>query len=331
MAKKNTQNLTDVADTQTNSDKLKQLIQSYLHPKEIQWVQTEIIPFNLLLGNGIPRGRIIEILGSESVGKSLLSWYLVKAFQKVGGIAVFCDTETTFPLEFAKSLGVNTDELIYLNSVTVEEMEKDLNEIVNELRAVTEAPILWVVDSISALSSESEFEEDKNEQGDRVLKDKQQPARQAASLSNFFRHNNKMLFQKDITFVALSQLRTKLGVLYGKPTESPGGLALKHYASVRIEINKGKKEKDSNDDVSGVFAHANLVKSKVCQPFRKVELRINNGTGYDPMYGIEDILVASKRISQKDLKNYKCGEDVFAKKDVNEYALNHPEILHAWY
>lgn len=316
----------------SKEQQLKQIIQGYLHPKETKFIRTGIHAFDLLIGDGIPLGRTIEILGSEMTGKSLLFWHIARAFQQAGGIVVFSDAEAKVATEYIKLLGINTDELIYYQPYTVEEWSDDIDETVATIRNVSDAPILWGVDSIAALNSDAEYEEDKDARGNLVLKDSQQPARVAASMSQFFRRKNKLFYKENVTLVCVNQLREKIGVMFGKNTESPGGRALRHYASIRIEINKGKKF-EVGEDIKGQFAHFNIVKNQVAEPFRKAELRINfGGSGYDPYEGLEDVFLKSKRITVKDLKNYQCGEDVFPKKDLSEYVKTHADqLLKAWF
>jgi recombination protein RecA len=329
MVKKNTDPKT-AADTPTNGDKLKELVQSYLHPQDTKYIRTGIHAFDLLIGDGVPRGRTIEILGPEMVGKSLLFWTIARAWQQAGGIVVFSDAEAKTPKLYIERLGINTNELIYYIPNTVEELSDDMDETIPTIRNVSNAPILWGIDSIASLNSEAEYEDDKD--GKQVLKDSQQPARVADSMSKFFRRKNKMFYKEDVTFVCVNQIREKIGVMFGKNTESPGGRALRHYASIRIEINKGKKyEVGADKDVRGQFAHFNIIKNQVAEPFRKAELLINfGGSGYDTYYGMEDVLLRSKRITVKDLKNYQYGETVFPKKDVAEFVANNPDLIKAW-
>ena len=328
-------NLTEknAADTQTNEQKLKELVQSYLHPKDTQYIRTGIHAFDLLIGDGVPRGRVIEILGPEMAGKSLLFWIIARAWQKAGGIVVLSDAEAKTPKFYIEQLGINTNELIYYISNTIEEVSDDMDETIATIRNVSDAPILWGIDSIAALNSESEYEDEKDARGNPILKDSQQPARVAASMSQFFRRKNKLFYKEDVTLVCVNQLREKIGVMFGKNTESPGGRALRHYATIRIEINKGKKfEVGEDKDVRGQYAHFNVIKNQVAEPFRKAELLINfGGTGYDAYHGLEDVLLKSKRISVKDLRNYQCGEDAFPKKDLSEYVKSHEEqLLKGW-
>lgn len=324
-------NLTIPPEGISKDQQLKQLVQSYLHPKNTEFLRTGIHAFDLLIGNGIPLGRTIEILGSELTGKSLLFWHIALAAQKAGYIVVFSDAEAKIATEFITKLGINTNELIYYSPYTVEELSDDIDETIATIRNVSDAPILWGVDSIAALGSDAEYEDEKDERGNRVAKDSQQPARVAAALSIFFRRKNKLFYKENVTFVCVNQIREKIGVMFGKNTESPGGRALRHYASIRVEINKGKKyEVGVDKEIRGVHANFNIVKNQVAEPFRKAELLINWGSGYDTHEGLEDVLLLSKRISVKDTRNFQFGELVFPKKDLKDIVEKNPDLIKAW-
>lgn len=313
-------------DAKPNEEKLKALLSKYRHPDNLTWFRTGIHPLDLLLGDGLPLGRIIEVFGGELAGKSLLAWLIIREVQRKGGIAVFCDKEGTTPTKFIQDLGVNTDELIYYTPETVEEVGEDFDRTIGELRAVTNVPIFWVIDSIAALSSRSEWEGE----GDAMIpKETQQPARLAAAMSQFFKWHVGKCSKQNVTMICLNQLREKIGVMFGKKTESPGGRALKHYASIRLEINRGTKYKIS-EEIHGVAAHFNVVKTKLTPPFRKAELRIDWGTGYNKFVGLDQILLEAKRIKIKAAGKLEYGDEVFAKADIQQLVERHPELLQAW-
>ncbi len=313
-------------DATVNDGKLKALLEKYRHPDNVSWFRTGIHPVDLLLGDGIPYGRVIEVFGGELAGKSLFAWQVIREWQRKGGIAVFSDKEGTTPTKFIQDLGVNTNELIYYTPETIEEIGEDFDRTVNELREVTNVPILWVIDSVAALSSRSEWEE---KGGEMLPKETQQPARLAAAMSQFFKWHVGKCSKQNVTMICLNQLREKIGVMWGKKTDSPGGRALKHYASIRIEINRGTKYKVS-DETQGVAAHFNVVKTKLTPPFRKAELRIDWGTGYNQFVGLDQILLDAKRIKIKGAGKLEYKDEVFAKSDIQQLVERNPELLQPW-
>ncbi len=319
-------NVVAASDVEANEQILKKLLAKYRHPDNLTWLRTGIHPIDLLLGDGLPLGRIIEVFGGELAGKSLLAWLIVRAFQRSGGIAVFCDKEGTTPTKFIQTLGVNTEELIFYTPETIEEVGEDFDRTVGELRAVTSVPILWVIDSVAALSSRSEWE---GEGDDMIPKETQQPARLAAAMSQFFKWHVGKCSKQNVTMICLNQLREKIGVMFGKKTDSPGGRALKHYASVRMEINRGTKYK-VQDETQGVAAHINIVKTKLTEPFRKAELRIDWNKGYNEFVGLDQILLDAKRIKIKGAGKYEYNEEVFTKAEISQIVEKHPELLAAW-
>lgn len=319
----------NVATDQTaadTTDKLKSLLKNYNHPKPLQTVRIGIHPIDLILGNGIPRGRIIEFFGPEMGGKSLLFWHLAIAWQKMGGIVVFFDFEATAPADFMSKLGVNNDDLIYEEVQTIEQMDERIGIIVSELRAVTSAPILIGCDSVAAASSDAEWE---IEDGVYTPKEGGQPARQAAAMSRFCKMNTHKFAKDDVTFIAINQIREKIGVMFGKNTESPCGRALKHYASVRLEITRGKKY-EVNDMVRGTMVHVSAVKNKCSEPLRRVQIRVDWGSGFNPWIGLEEVLVEAGRIKAKGAGKFEYKEETFAKSEIQEFVQKHEELLASW-
>jgi len=325
MPKKSTQTA-DASDASVQADKLKSLLKNYNHPKPIQTVRSGIHPIDLLLGNGFPRGRIIEFFGPEMGGKSLLFWHLAIAWQKMGGIVVFFDFEATAPADFMTKLGVNNDDLIYEEVQTIEQMDERISTIVSELRAVTNAPILIGCDSVAAASSDAEWDID---DGIYTPKDSGQPARQAAAMSRFCKMNTHKFAKEDVTFVAINQIREKIGVMFGKNTESPCGRALKHYASIRIEITRGKKF-EVNDMVKGTMVHISAVKNKCSEPLRKTQVRVDWGSGFNPWIGLEEVLVEAGRIKAKGAGKFEYKDETFTKAEIQEFVQKHEELLAAW-
>lgn len=309
--------------------KLVKLLQKARHPKEVRWIRTGIHAIDLMIGGGIPRGRIIEIFGGESGGKSLLAWQIAKAVQDLGGVVLLYDIEATAPAKFMIALGVNTEDVIMGeiggDVTTVEMIRDDLKNRVEEIRDIDkDIPILVIWDSVAATSCEGEWEnKDKMESKEHAM------GRRGEAMSKFFRQWTEYLDKNDVTLICVNQLRDKIGVMFGRKDESPGGRGLKYHASVRLELTRSKKiEKDGN--VIGVLCRAIVQKNKVAPPFRKSEdLRIMWGTGFDPESGLIDLLIESGRV-KKEKESLVVGDGKYKASELGKLLQEHPEILEEW-
>jgi len=313
-----------IVNTGSLKSELLSIIGKYKRMPEVRWLRTGLHALDLAIGNGIPLGRIVEIYGNESSGKSLLAWTVAKAFQNVGGIVILFDVEATAPREFMEQVGVNHELFILGDGKTVEEIKAEIIEKVNEIRGVDkECPILIIWDSIAATTSDGEWE-DKG-----ALIPKSNMGSRAKAMSEFFRQLTIWLTEQNVTLFCINQVREKIGIVYGNKEESPGGRGLKFHASLRIQINRGKQLKD--DGVyQGQKAALTIFKNKVGPQFRKAEIDIRPEVGYDVWTGLVDMLIAAKRVESINGGYFKYHDKKYDDKEIAKACEENPELLKEW-
>ena len=280
----------------------------------VETIPTGALALDVALGvGGIPRGRIIEVYGPESSGKTTLAQHIVAECQKKGGIAAFVDAEHALDPEYARNLGVNIDELLISQPDTGEQALDITEELVR-----SGAVDIIVVDSVAALVLKAEIEGSMEDQ---------QMGLQARLMSKALRKLTGIIGKTNTTVIFINQLRQKIGVMYGNPETTTGGNALKYYASVRMEIKRVEGLKGDGEDV-GNHVRVRILKNKVAPPFRTAEFDIMFGKGICKIGNILDVAVdldiVKKAGSWFSFNDEKLGQ---GRDKSKEFLANNPEIL----
>jgi recombination protein RecA len=279
----------------------------------IESVSTGSLGLDLALGiGGLPRGRVIEIYGPESSGKTTLALHVVAEVQKNGGTAAFVDAEHALDPVYAHKLGVNLDELLVSQPDTGEQALEITDTLVR-----SNAVDIVVVDSVAALTPRAEIE---GEMGDSL------PGLQARLMSQALRKLTGSISKSKCIVIFINQIRMKIGVMYGSPETTTGGNALKFYASVRLDIRRTGQIKN-RDEVVGNNVKVKVVKNKVAPPFREVEFDIMYGEGISKLGEIIDLGVKAGVVEKSgswfSFNSQRIGQ---GRENVREFLKKNPDI-----
>ncbi|MER5172613.1 recombinase RecA [Thioclava sp. GXIMD2076] len=283
---------------------------------DIESTSTGSLGLDIALGiGGLPKGRIVEIYGPESSGKTTLTLHTVAEEQKKGGVCAFVDAEHALDPSYARKLGVNLDELLISQPDTGEQALEIVDTLVR-----SGAVSLVVVDSVAALTPKAEIEGD---MGDATV------GAQARLMSQAMRKLTASIGRSNCMVIFINQIRMKIGVMFGNPETTSGGNALKFYASVRLDIRRTGAVKD-RDEVVGNATRVKVVKNKVAPPFKQVEFDIMYGEGISKVGELIDLGVKAG-VVEKSGAWYSYGDERIGqgRENAKQFMRDHPDVADA--
>jgi recombination protein RecA len=284
--------------------------------REVHVIPTGSLGLDIALGiGGLPRGRIVEIYGPESSGKTTLTLHIVAEAQKRGGVCAFIDAEHALDVNYAKKLGVKTDELL----VSQPDFGEQALEITDMLVRSNAVDVI-VVDSVAALTPKAELE---GEMGDAHV------GLQARLMSQALRKLTAAIAKSRTMVVFINQIRMKIGVMFGSPETTTGGNALKFYSSVRLDIRRiGAIKKD--EDVVGNRTRVKVVKNKMAPPFKEVEFDILYGQGVSREGDLVDLASEANIVDKSGAWFSFNGERIGqGRENAKQFLIEHPEVFNA--
>ena len=252
-----------------------------------RWISTGSKQLDYIIANrrdgGLPEGRIVEIFGPPSIGKSHIAIQIARSTQQLGGIVVYIDTENATSVENLGLLGVDISKrFVYVDTHCTEEVLSIAEATIMKAKAMDkDVPITIIWDSVAASSPKAELIGDY---------DKDSIGLQARAISKGMRKITGVIGNQNVLFVILNQIRTKIGVMYGDPTTTPGGKAIPFHSSVRIKLGAGQQITNKDKEVVGIHVSAKTIKNKVAPPFRSINFEIHFGIGIKEHEQVFDLL-----------------------------------------
>lgn len=263
-----------------------------------RWISTGSKQLDYMISNqkngGLPEGRIVEIFGPPSIGKSHIATQIAKSTQQMGGIVVYIDTENATSVENLRSLGVDIKKrFVYVDTHCTEEVLSIAESTIIKAKAMDkDVPVTIIWDSVAATSPKAELSGDY---------DQNSIGLQARAISKGMRKITGVIANEKVLMVCLNQIRTKVGVLYGDPTTTPGGMAIPFHSSVRIKLGAGSQILNKNKEPIGINVSAKTIKNKVSAPFRKCDFEIHFGKGIKEHEQVFDLL---RKHGEDQVDNY---------------------------
>ena len=280
---------------------------------QVETTPTGSISLDLALGGGLPRGRVVEIYGPESSGKTTLTLHAIAEIQRAGGTAAFIDAEHALDPAYAKRIGVDVDKLL-LSQPDNGEQALEITEMLVRSNAVD----IIVIDSVAALVPRAEIEGD---MGDSL------PGLQARLMSQALRKLTGVINRSKATVVFINQIRMKIGIMFGNPETTTGGNALKFYASVRMDIRRISQIKQG-DEVIGNRTRVKVVKNKIAPPFREAEFDIMYNEGISRAGDILDIATNREIVEKAGAwYSYKGEKIAQGREAAKTYLHQHPDVM----
>jgi recombination protein RecA len=280
MANKDMNDFTDELITSLNKEHGSKVAYNLSHdtsPTHVnRWISTGSRMLDFIIANrpsgGFPEGRIVEVFGPPGIGKSHIAIQVARSTQHMGGIVVYIDTENATSVENLGLLGVDiTKRFVYVDTHCTEEVLSIAESTIMKAKAMNkDVPITIIWDSVAASSPKAELIGDY---------DKESIGLQARAISKGMRKITGVIANQNVLFICLNQIRTKVGVMYGDPTTTPGGKAIPFHSSVRIKLGAGQQIQDKNKNVIGIHVSAKTIKNKVAAPFRDCKFEIHFGIG----------------------------------------------------
>ena len=283
---------------------------------DCEWIKVDSLRLSRIMGGGIPRGKVIEIFGWESHGKTTVASYLIGQAQKAGFNCAFIDAEHAYEPKYARKVGVDIEKLIFAQPDSGEQALSLCEQMIDTIPNLA----IIVIDSIASLTPQAEIDGD---MGDAHM------GLQARLLSQAMRKLTSKLQKKKVTLIAINQIRLKIGIMYGNPETTPGGNAVKFYSSIRLNVRKQKDDIMEGKNLKGIRIKVKAIKNKLATPMREDILDLYFASGFDVLGEVIDFGIHYGIIEKRGGWYYLENQEKFHGKDaLDEYYMLHTEELY---